>query len=516
MTVPVTPAAAGRTAAVLPVTVAASGRAVRVTPVTAGRTVWVTPVTAPVRPPAPVSAPPATPPGAVAPVTTPAAVASGPAVTPVRPAASPGSAAAGWLAAADPDTGETAPRRTLDHTLDRAANARRGGSGGGGGGGRRAAGKSSDRTGDRGADRAGGGAGDRPGDGACDRRHHAGGRGFGRGGRVRLGLGLRPGGLAWRRRTPALGDALDRVADPGQGTAGLAPLLGAPPGACPGGVLAAGPVLEPPDPPGKTSWVAARTADAAALATGAGAWFAPPLAAGAAGAGTLAAGAAGAGTLAAGAAGAGTLAAGAAGAGTLAAGAAGEEAALAAGAWLAGTGWPAELGWPAVLGWAGGCGAGGWPAEDGPWLPPLPGAVPAGPGRRLWAAPATEPAAEVTLPTGRPAVSPLTPAAAAEPEGCAEPGFCAEAGFWSADARPARSTAKTSAAAKPPHAYRQTLKASIKARERVADPSTANTLPPDPDIHPYPGTRRTGPHLRPCPTMGRLPARKSLAVQKKI
>jgi hypothetical protein len=271
---------------------------------------------------------------------------------------------------------------------------------------------------------------------------------------------------------------------------------GPPPGACPG-VLAAGPVLEPPDPPGKMSWVTPRTADAAALAAGAlvagalaagaGTWFAAPLVAGG-------------------------------GAGTLAAGAAGEEAALAAGAWLAGPGWPAEagwpaetgcaaeVGWPADAGWAGGCGAGGWPAEDGPWLPPLPGAggLP-GPGRRLWAAPATEPAADAALP-GRPAVSPLTPAAAAGPGVCAEPGFCAEAGFWSADARPARSTAKTSAAAKPPHAYRQTLTTSNKARERVADPSTANTLPPDPDIHPYPGTCRTGPHLRSCPSKGRLPA----------
>jgi hypothetical protein len=234
------------------------------------------------------------------------------------------------------------------------------------------------------------------------------------------------------------------------------------------------------------SWVTPPTADTAALAAGALA--------------------AGAGTLAAGAAGAGTLAAGAAGAGTLAAGAAGEEAALAADAWLAGPGWPAELGW-------GGCGAEGWPAEDGAWLPPLPGAgvlpgggVLTGPGRRLWAAPATEPATEVTLPAGRPAVSPLTPAAAAEPEGCVEPGFCVVAGFWSADARPARSTAKTSAAAKPPHAYRQTLTTSSKARERVADPSTANTLPPDPDNHPYSGTCWTGPHLRSCPSKGHLPA----------
>ena len=79
---------------------------------------------------------------------------------------------------------------------------------------------------------------------------------------------------------------------------GLPP--GAPVGACPGGVLAAGPVLEPPDPPGKMSWVTPLTADAAALAAGAlvagvlaagaGAWFAAPLDPG--GAGTLAAGAA--------------------------------------------------------------------------------------------------------------------------------------------------------------------------------------------------------------------------------
>jgi hypothetical protein len=253
------------------------------------------------------------------------------------------------------------------------------------------------------------------------------------------------------------------------------------------------------------SWVTPLTADTAALATGAlatgalaagalvagaGTWFAAPLDPGGE---------------------AGTLAAGAAGAGTLAARAAGEEAALAAGAWLAGPGWPAELGWaaeagwPAGVAWAGGCAAGSWPAEDGPWLPPLPGAVPAGPGSRLWAAPATEPAAEVTLPAGKPAVSPLTPAAAAEPEGCAEPGFCVVVGFWPADARPARSTAKTSAAAKPPHAYRQTLTTS-KAREMVADPSTANTLPPDPGNYPYFPYRRTAPDLLSCPGKGRLPA----------
>ena len=272
------------------------------------------------------------------------------------------------------------------------------------------------------------------------------------------------------------------------------PLLGVPPGACPGGVpAAAGPVLEPPDPPGKMSWVTPLTADTAALAAGhAGA------------AGALAAGAL--------AAGAGTwfaapLAPGG-GAGTLAAGAAGEEAALAAGAWLAGTGWPAELGWPAEAGWE----RAGWLrcwglARGGRALArhcPVRAVLP-GPGRRLWAAPATEPAADAALP-GRPAVSPLTPAAAAGPGGCAEPGFCAEAGFWSADARPARSTAKTSAAAKPPHAYRQTLTTSNKARERVADPSTANTLPPDPGNYPYFPYRRTAPDLLSCPGKGRLPA----------
>jgi hypothetical protein len=290
---------------------------------------------------------------------------------------------------------------------------------------------------------------------------------------------------------------------------------GAPDGACPGGVLAAsaaGPVPEPPDPPGMMSWVTPLTADTAALAAGA-------LAAGALAAGALAAGA---GTWFA-----APLAAGAAGAGTLAARAAGEETALAAGAWLAGPGWPAELGWPAEAGWAGGCGAGSWPAElgwpadagwaggcgagswpaeDGPWLPPLPCVgVPPGPGRRLWAAPATEPAADAALP-GRLAVSPLTPAAAAEPGLCAEVEGCADAGFWSADARPASSTAKTSAAARAPHAYRQTLTTSNKARERVADPSTANTLPPDPGNYPYFPYRRTTPDLLSCPRMGRLPA----------
>jgi hypothetical protein len=54
---------------------------------------------------------------------------------------------------------------------------------------------------------------------------------------------------------------------------------------------AAGPVLWPPDPPGKMSWVTPLLADTAALVAGAGPWFAPLLAAGAAGGGMLAAGA---------------------------------------------------------------------------------------------------------------------------------------------------------------------------------------------------------------------------------
>ena len=115
------------------------------------------------------------------------------------------------------------------------------------------------------------------------------------------------------------------------------PLPGAPDGACPSGVLgaappAAGPVLDPPDPPGMMSWVTPRTADTAALAAGA-------LVTGALVTGALVTGALVAGALAARA---GTWFAASlvpgGGAGTLAAGAAGEEAALAAGAWLAGAG----------------------------------------------------------------------------------------------------------------------------------------------------------------------------------
>ena len=124
---------------------------------------------------------------------------------------------------------------------------------------------------------------------------------------------------------------------------------------------------------------------------------------------------------------------------------------------------------------------------------PVPAAPdgPPGPGSSPWAAPATEPAAELAPPAGWPAVSPLAAAVAAEPGGCVEPGFCAAAGFWAADARPAMSTAKTSAAARPPHAYKQTLRTRNEARERDADPSTANTLPPDPDNYPYLASCRT-------------------------
>jgi hypothetical protein len=112
----------------------------------------------------------------------------------------------------------------------------------------------------------------------------------------------------------------------------------------------------------------------------------------------------------------------------------------------------------------------------GPELPPWPAIT-------LWTelvtAPATEPTAELTgdagLPPGEPAVSALRLLPG-------ESGACAAAGFWAAAARPAMSTAKTSAAANAPQAYRQTLRASSKARERVADPSTADTLPPEPII----------------------------------
>ena len=121
-------------------------------------------------------------------------------------------------------------------------------------------------------------------------------------------------------------------------------------------------------------------------------------------------------------------------------------------------------------------------ALTGPELPADPELSP-WPATTLWTdlvtGPVTEPTAELTgdaeLPPGEPAVSALRLLPG-------ESGVCAAEGFWAAAARPAMSTAKTSAAANAPQAYRQTLRARSKARERVADPSTANTLPPEPII----------------------------------
>jgi hypothetical protein len=287
-------------------------------------------------------------------------------------------------------------------------------------------------------------------------------------------LTLLPAGLATvsltLARTPLAGEAGDCF--------GLA--LDAVPGAAP--------VLWPPPWPGMMFWVAARTADAAELvADEAGAWFALPLDPAGASAGTLAAG---------------TL-----GAGTLGAGAGGEEAALAAGAWLAEPGWLAGFGWFA-------CGVPeGWPRAVAPWplvarLPadwPLVARLPADPelptwpGITAWAAPATELTVDAGLPAGWPAVSALEVVPA-------EPGFCVAPGFWSAAARPARSTAKTSAAANPPHAYKQTLRTTIKAREKVADPTTRQHLTRDADNHPYLGCYPAKPGLPPGLAQGCLAA----------
>jgi hypothetical protein len=192
------------------------------------------------------------------------------------------------------------------------------------------------------------------------------------------------------------------------------------------------------------------------------------------------------------------------------------EAALASDAWLAEPGWLAEVGGAACCGpepglWVGvtwlplppgaGLPGAGLPgaALAGPELPPCPELLPR-PAITLWAELVTElvtePTAELTgdaelagdagLPPGAPAVSVLRPLTG-------ESGVCVAAGFWSAAARPATRTAKTSAAANAPHAYKQTLRASSKAREKVADPSTANKLPPDADNHPYVASRRTRP-----------------------
>jgi hypothetical protein len=139
-------------------------------------------------------------------------------------------------------------------------------------------------------------------------------------------------------------------------------------------------------------------------------------------------------------------------------------------------------------------------ALTGPELPPCP-ELPPWPAITLWVElitePATEPTVELTeaagLPPGEPAVSALRPLAGAS-------GVCAAEGFWAAAARPAMSTAKISAAANAPHAYKQTLRASTKARERVGDPSTANTLPLDADNHPYLAGCRTTTDLVTCPS----------------
>lgn len=202
-----------------------------------------------------------------------------------------------------------------------------------------------------------------------------------------------------------------------------------------------------PGPP-VTAWVTPLTPDATAVtADDAGDWWAGTLAGGA---GTLAAGEAG--TLAAG--GAGVLAGG----GTLAGGV------LAAG-------------------------PGGWLGGPGGWLWPLPW-----PGIRPWTALTAEAAEDVIPPTDTVAVSPLPGALPGEPE------------VWAAEARPATSNAKISAADNPPHAYRKTLRARTKARDRVADPSTGQQATPDADNHEY--LRATEPDhaCEPCPTEGYLAA----------
>ena len=153
---------------------------------------------------------------------------------------------------------------------------------------------------------------------------------------------------------------------------------------------------------------------------------------------------------------------------------------LAPDTWLGGPGWPAGPGWPGV------CGE----------VPPSPGMAP---DAELTADPAADPTAETAGPTGRPAVRPLIVAGE-------EPAGDEGTGFWAAAARPAKSTEKTSAAASPPHAYRQTLRARSKAREGVADPSTGAKLPLDADNHAYPVSCRTKPGQLPEPHAGLLPA----------
>jgi len=138
--------------------------------------------------------------------------------------------------------------------------------------------------------------------------------------------------------------------------------------------------------------------------------------------------------------------------------------------WLAGCpvlGCPV-LGCP-VLGWAGAVWAGAvWPVAG--WA----GAGGGGLGWvRLCTAPLAAPASEPSADPG-----PLAPD---DPEVPEDPGSVA------AEARPARRNAKMSAAAIPPQTHRETLRARPKARERVADPSTARRLHRVPIIiHTYP------------------------------
>ena len=229
----------------------------------------MTPVTVPVRPPGPVPAPLAIPLGAMAWVTVPVTVVSGPAVTPVRPAASPGSAA-GWLVTGDPGPGRKAPgapwtiRWTVPLTPDAAAVAAGAGVAGADGvllavpatvlATVRAtvpvtvlvtAGTALADVAVAEVDVADAGAGWVRG---CDPAGWP--------------EAARP--WPWPWVTPWTVWLTLASAPPAGDWPGLPP--GAPDGACPGSVLAAaGPVLEPPDPPGKMSWVTPLTADTAAL-----------------------------------------------------------------------------------------------------------------------------------------------------------------------------------------------------------------------------------------------------------
>ena len=134
--------------------------------------------------------------------------------------------------------------------------------------------------------------------------------------------------------------------------------------------------------------------------------------------------------------------------------------------------WPEPLELVAAVGWAGAfAGVAGWlgggaaGGAEAVWAGPDDGA---GLGWvRLCTAPLAAPVRELSADP-----APLEPG---EPESVA------------ADARPARRNAKISAAEIPPQAHRKTLRARPKARERVADPSTARRLHRAPIIiHTYP------------------------------